>query len=190
MVYLPFRQYPVRALSVVLKPVAHAKQTGAAVREAMSSLDRSQPVYTLNSLNRFFVDLAGGVRVMATLIGIFAFLSLALSTAGVYAVMHYSVAQRTQEIGIRRAMGAQTSDVWKVVLGDAFRLVGIAVSIGLPGVWAFSRVVSKLLGGIVVLDPLAPAGAALLVAGTAMLASYFPARRATQVDPLVAIRSQ
>jgi putative ABC transport system permease protein len=187
-IYVPYSQYPVRAVNVLVKPAAPVSRTVVAVRQAMRSLDATQPVYDIASMSRPFVDMSGGVGVMATLIGIFALLALALSAAGVYAVMAYSVTQRTQEIGIRMALGAARSDVWKMVLGDGLRLAGSAVCLGVPGAVALSLVMSKLLAGIVTLEPLTLAGATAVVAAAALLATCLPARRATRVDPLMAMR--
>ena len=187
-VYVPYSQYPVRAVNVLVKPAAPVSRTVVAVRDAMRSLDGTQPVYDIASMSRPFADMSGGVGVMATLIGIFALLALALSAAGVYAVMAYSVSQRTQEIGIRMALGAASSDVWRMVLGDGLRLAGIAFCLGVPGAVALSLIMSRLLAGIVALQPLTLAAATAVVAVAALLATGLPARRATRVDPLIAMR--
>jgi ABC-type antimicrobial peptide transport system permease subunit len=103
--------------------------------------------------------------------------------------MHYSVSQRTQEIGIRMALGARPSDVGKLVLGNSLQLAGVAMGVGLPIAGILSRAMTAVLSGVVVLEPALLAAATLLVIGTALLASYLPARRAARVDPLEAMRS-
>jgi ABC-type antimicrobial peptide transport system permease subunit len=188
-IYVPFRQFPLRSMNVLVKTSGGARGAAPAVRAAISALDRSQPAYGLVSLQQLFDDLSGGVRVIANLIGIFAALALALAGAGIYAVMHYSVSQRTQEIGIRMALGARPSDVGKLVLGNSLQLAGVAMGVGLPIAGILSRAMTAVLSGVVVLEPALLAAATLLVIGTALLASYLPARRAARVDPLEAMRS-
>ena len=124
------------------------------------------------------------------LIGAFAGVALLLAALGIFGVMSYAVIQRYREIGIRVALGAHPADVRRMVLGRAFALVAIGVGAGLLGAVALSRTIASLLFNLSPTDPLTLGGVALLLAAVALLASYLPARRATRVDPLVALRSE
>ncbi len=154
----------------------------------MRSVDAAQQAYDLQSLSRFFADLSGAVGIMSALMAAFAIIALALSAAGVYAVMAYSVVQRRQEIGIRMALGADPKDVWKLVVGNALRLVAIGLAVALPVALVLSRIMVSVLSGIIALDPVTFMGFAIVPALFAVLASYIPARRATAIDPLLALR--
>jgi putative ABC transport system permease protein len=133
---------------------------------------------------RWFTSLYG------SLFAIFAVIGIVLAAVGIYAVMAYSVSQRTQEIGIRMALGAQQHAVLKLVLGQGLKLAAIGVLIGLAGSFAITRVMAKLLIGVQPTDPATFIAVALLLTTIALLACYLPARRATRVDPMLALRSE
>jgi putative ABC transport system permease protein len=122
------------------------------------------------------------------LIGFFGIVALLLATAGVFGVMAYSVNRRTREIGVRVALGASTSHVLRMVLGEGLRTICIGVAIGIAGALALTRTVESLLFGLTANDPLTFGGVTLFLVGAALLACYIPARRATKVDPMVALR--
>jgi putative ABC transport system permease protein len=122
------------------------------------------------------------------LMGLFGCLALVLATTGIYGVTAYSVAQRTREIGIRLAIGAQTGDVLKLVMGQGMRLTVIGVAVGLAGAWASTRLMSSLLFGVTATDPVTFAIVSLLLTAVALVACYIPARRAMKVDPIIALR--
>ena len=124
------------------------------------------------------------------LLSSFAVLALVMASLGLYGVMSYAVSQRTHEIGIRMAFGAQPRDALKLVVGAGLTLTLIGIAIGLLAAYALTRVMESLLFGISATDPLTFAGVALLLTLTALLACYIPARRATQVDPLIALRHE
>ena len=132
----------------------------------------------------------GARRFNLLLLGVFSGAAILLAVTGVYAVMAYSVMRRQQEIGIRIALGAQSHDVVRLVLGRGLRLVVIGVVVGTAGALASTRLVSSLLFGVSALDPLVFAMAATLLAVVGISASYLPARRATAVDPIVALRTR
>ena len=186
-VYLPYRQQPLRSLNFVVRAEAGTRGVVNDVREAVRAVDSTIPVYGVEQISRYFADLAGGVGVIGTLMGVFGAIALALAAAGVYAVMAYSVAQRTREIGIRVALGAQPMDIWKLVLGNTIRLLGIGLGLGLPVAIALGRLMSSVLPGVVELDLLSLLAFTAVLSATGLLAGYLPARHATQVSPIVAL---
>ncbi|MBO0800609.1 MAG: FtsX-like permease family protein [Blastocatellia bacterium] len=124
----------------------------------------------------------------SALLGIFAAIALVLASVGIYGVMSYAVTQRTQEIGLRLALGAQTSDVLKLVIGRGMKLASIGVAVGLIGSLALSRLMKNLLLGVGEVDPPTVTAITLSLVGVALVACWIPARRATKVDPLIALR--
>jgi putative ABC transport system permease protein len=189
-VFVPFAQQPIRPLNFVLRTAAPLDRTVAEVREAVEAVDSTQPVYGVERMAKYFADLAGGIGVIAALLGVVAAIALALAAAGIFAVMAYSVAQRIPEIGIRMALGARPADVWRLVLGSALRLVAVGLGLGLPVSVTLGRVMSSVFSGVVSLDSRTFAGLAVVLSAVALLASYVPARRATKVDPVIALRAE
>jgi ABC-type antimicrobial peptide transport system permease subunit len=159
-----------------------------AVRQAVWSVDKDQPVSNVMTLDNLLDQEVAQRRVQAVLLGGFAALALILACIGIYGVLSYLVTQRTREIGVRVALGASASDVFRTVAGQGMALAGLGIVTGLVGALALSRLLSSLLFGVSAGDPIAYASAVAVFGGVALLACYFPARRAARVDPMVALR--
>jgi len=168
-----------------------ASDPAALAQEATSEIhkfDPTLPVTHVMSLDTLFSDSVSRRRFSTFLLGIFAGLALLLAAMGVYGVMSYVVSLRTNEIGIRMALGAQPADIWKLVIGGGAQLAFAGAALGLLFAFAFARVIASLLFGVKPTDPLTFGGVALLLVSVALLACYIPARRAMRVDPMVALR--
>ena len=131
----------------------------------------------------------GQRRLLVILLGSFALMALLLALLGIYGIIAYSVAQRTQEMGIRRALGAQQSDILRLVVGQGFRLTLAGVAVGIAGAFGLTRLMTSLLFHVSATDPATFVGVAVLFLLVALLASYIPARRATRIDPMAALRN-
>jgi ABC-type antimicrobial peptide transport system permease subunit len=167
-------------------PVAVA----GAVRQAVLSIDPLQPVYSQQTMEQLVSDSMRDRRLLLLLLGIFAAVALLLASVGIYGVISYSVEQRTREIGIRMALGAQRATVLGMILGLGARLAGMGIGIGLLGAAALSRVLRGLLYGVSPTDPLTYGLLAAALALVAIGACLVPARRAVRVDPAVALRAE
>jgi putative ABC transport system permease protein len=195
--FVPYQQAPPilwrwmsRSLSVVVRTRTESATALAGVRQAIWSVDSELPLYRVTSLEQLLSDSISMQRVyMALLVG-FALIALLLSIVGIYGVMSYLVAQRTHEIGIRIALGAHPRDVLKLMINQGMRLTMIGVIIGLLSAFALTRFMSTLLFGIGATDPITFMVIATLLGSVALLACWIPARRATKVDPLVALRCE
>ena len=190
--YLPYRQadtvLPVFQLSVVLRTSGDPRLQAAALRSAVREIDPNQPVVKIRTMEENMATSVTEPRFRTWLIGIFAALALVLAAVGIYGVMSYSVNQRTNEMGIRVTLGAQPNDVFRIVVGEGLRLALIGVGVGLIGALAATRVLRTFLYGVSAIDPVTFAVTAALLTLVAVAACYFPARRATRVDPMVALR--
>jgi putative ABC transport system permease protein len=160
----------------------------SAVRNAVWSIDKDQPVSNIMTLDDLLDREVAQRRVQAALLGGLATLALILACVGIYGVLSYLVTQRAREIGVRVALGASASDVFRTVAGHGMTLAGIGIAAGLAGALALSRLLSSLLFGVSAGDPLTYAGAVAVFGVVALLACYFPARRAARVDPIVTLR--
>lgn len=190
--YYPIRQantiLPVNVVSVVLRTAGDPRGEVSALRAAARELDPNQPLVKIRTMEENIGASVAQPRFRTTLLGIFAGCALALSVVGLYGVMTYSVSRRASEIGIRMALGAQRGDILRMVLTEGLRLAVIGVAIGAAGALALTRLLKTFLYATAPTDPIAFAGAALLLTVVALLACYIPARRAMELDPVSSLR--
>ena len=188
LVHTQFNSFAPNALAVrtSIDPLSLA----TSVRNAVWEIDKDQPVSNIRSMDEIVSEAVARQRFSTLLLGVFAGLALVLAAVGIYGVMSYSVAQRTREIGIRMALGAQRSDVLKLTIANSLKLVGTGLIIGLAAAFALTRVMASLLFGVSATDPITFATISLVLMSVALLASYIPALRATKVDPMVALHYQ
>jgi putative ABC transport system permease protein len=186
--FVPVAQVPINQMTVVVRTTNDPHSLITAVQNEVHSMDKELPVYNVKTMDEYISATVAAPRFNTTLLVIFASVALVLTIVGLYGVMSYSVAQRTNEIGIRMALGAQTRDVLRLIVSQGFKLVLVGLGIGLIGAFALMRVISSLLFGVTTKDPLTFAAVAVLLAFVALLACYIPARRATRLDPLRALR--
>ncbi|HEX3091915.1 MAG TPA: FtsX-like permease family protein, partial [Candidatus Angelobacter sp.] len=187
--YVAFAQTPMGGTLLVKtagNPLNYAQQ----MREAVFSVDPEQPVNNIQTLNQVRGDALVQSRLTTLLLALFAGLALAIAATGLSGVTALMVSQRTREIGIRMALGAQSNEVLRMVLMQGMRMIGVGLAVGIVAALIFSRVMKALLFETTVNDPLTFAGVALLFLAVGLAASYVPARRVTKVDPLIALRSE
>jgi putative ABC transport system permease protein len=189
-IYVPFRQHAQPFMYLVLHTAADAGAVAAPARRAVLDIDKNQAVFRVETMEEKLVRIMAWRRFYTLLLAAFAIVALTLAVVGVYSVMAYSVTQRTREIGIRMALGAERTAVTGLVVRQALGLAGIGVAVGLAVALALLRIVSNLLYGVSATDFRTFAGGALLLTAFALLASYLPARRASRVDPTVALRTE
>jgi putative ABC transport system permease protein len=191
-IYVPYASSSWRTMTLAIKTKGEPGALAPAVRDAISSVDRTIPTFAVYSM-REIIRRSESVwlpRLYGWLFGVFALIALLLAAVGVYGVMAYSVSQRTHEIGIRMALGAQRDDVLRLVVRQGAVLTVIGLVVGLPLAFALTRLLASFLFGVSASDPLTFFGIAGMLAVIGSLAAYMPARRATRVDPVVALRSE
>src|SRR2546425_3073007 len=187
-IYVPYLQRPEASMQLAVRTAAHPASLASAVRAQVVEIDPEQPIYNVSTLEQTLSDSVAPQRFNMALLGIFASIALSLATVGIYGVTAFSVKQRTHEIGIRLALGAQRQDVLKLVVGQGLKLTLMGAGVGMMGALALTRFLSSLLYGVTPTDPLTFVVVSLVLTSVALAACYIPARRATKVDPMVALR--
>jgi putative ABC transport system permease protein len=189
-IYAPTLRNASGAYDLVVRSATGPAQIAAAVRGQFRALDPNLPLFTIRTLEETVALNLARQRFAVALLSAFATVGLLLAAVGVYGVMAYSVSQRTREMGVRMALGAQSSDVLRMVLLEGFKLTAIGAAIGLPAALAITRLMKNLLYGVSASDPLTFAGVPVLLAVVALLACWLPARRAAKTDPIGALRGE
>jgi predicted permease len=189
--YLPQTQLPIHIVSLVVRSsVTNPATLTSAIRQELAALDGSIPLTSVRVFDEYISRSLAKTRFNAMLLSIFAGTALLLTAIGIYGVLAYSVAQRTNEIGIRIALGAAQSNIFRLVVGQAMTMVAISLAIGLVGAFAATRLLNSLLFGVGAWDPITFVAIVLLVSIVAFFAAWLPARRASRVDPVVALRAE
>ncbi|HMD96468.1 MAG TPA: ABC transporter permease [Terriglobia bacterium] len=188
--YFPFDQYPQASSALVVRTTGNPLALAAAARAQVLSLDPDQPPYDTRTLEQVISDDVSGVDFSARMMLVFGGIALVLAAAGIFAVMAYSVLQRTHEIGVRMALGAERPDVIRLVVGYALKLAAVGLAIGIPCALAITHALSSVLFGIIRIDPLTFVSFTVLLVVVAAVAAYIPARWAARVDPVVALHHE
>jgi len=186
--YLPYQQSPWMSMTIVVRSGSAAQPLVSAVRQKIMELDPDLPLTGIQPMEKVVSVSVGQPRLITGLVGAFAGFALLLAAVGIYGVMAYSVSQRSHEMGIRMALGAAPRDIFRLVVGQGMRLVLAGITLGFLASLGLTRLMATLLFGTSANDPVTFAAVAFLLIGVAMAACYLPARRATRVDPLVALR--
>jgi putative ABC transport system permease protein len=186
--YEPYTQQTVSSMTLVVRATNAPANLTAEIRSAVLALDKEQPISTVGALNQLVSTSIAQRRFSMLLLGVFAAMAMLLAAVGIYGVLSYAVTQRTHEIGIRMALGAGRADTLRLVVGHGMKLTGIGVVAGLGAAFLLTRLMSTLLFGVSATDPATFSLIALLLAIVAFVACWIPARRATNVDPMIALR--
>jgi putative ABC transport system permease protein len=187
-IYVPYLQDGQPYMTLLVHTAGNPRLWEGAVRSEIASVDKDQPPHDLMTLEDLRASSLTPRRVNMLLVGAFAALGLILASVGIYGVVSYSVSQRTHEIGVRMALGAERGDVLKIVVGQGLRSVLIGTGIGVAASIGLTRFLQTMLFGVKPTDPVTFAAVSLLLLAVAWLACYIPARRASKVDPMVALR--
>jgi putative ABC transport system permease protein len=187
-IYVTTEQSPVYFGSLVVRASIEPTRLEKAIRAAVANLDKDQPLTDVKTLEQIKTQSLAGDKLRSLLLGVFAGIALLLSLVGIYGVISYSVAERTSEIGIRAALGATRANLLRLTLSRGLRMMAIGLAIGFLGAFGLTRLLATLLFGVGTWDPLTIAAVTAALACFGLLACYFPARRATRVDPLIALR--
>ncbi|HKY06409.1 MAG TPA: ABC transporter permease, partial [Blastocatellia bacterium] len=186
--YTSILQTPLPFANLVIKTSLEPQSIAAAVQNQAAALDQDLPIHSAKPMASYLAASISRPRFNTLLLTIFAAIALVLAGVGIYGVMAYSVAQRTHEMGIRMALGARRADVLKLVVGQGMTLATVGVGLGLAAAYGLTRLMESLLFGVTATDPVTFAGVSLVLATVSLLANLIPARRATKVDPMVALR--
>jgi putative ABC transport system permease protein len=187
-VYAPLQQDAENDMDLLVKSQLDPSALTSEIRGVVAAVDKDQPIFAIATMNKIVSDGVSAPRLTLVLLGLFSALSLILAAIGIYGVISYSVPQRTREIGIRVALGAQRRDVMRLIMGQGTRLALFGVCIGILAALALTRLMAGLLFGVTATDPVTFAAVALVLISVAFAACYIPTRRAMKVDPMVALR--
>jgi putative ABC transport system permease protein len=188
--YVPQTQIPFSQVTVVVKTLNEPRSLVSGMTKEVAAMDADLPLFAVKTMREYLSSSVATPRFSTTLLSIFAAVALVLTLVGLYGVMSYSVAQRTNEIGIRLALGAQSRDVLLMIVKQGSMLIGLGLGIGLLGAYAASKLVASLLFGVTAKDPFTFVAVAVLLGLVGLLACYIPAWRATKVDPMEALRCE
>jgi predicted permease len=188
--FLPFRQFQFSTMTIVVRSAADSAALGPSIRKLVGALDPGLPVTRMRPMAAYLSDSVSRLRFTTVLLATFACLALVLSVVGVYGVMAHSVGQRAREIGVRMAMGANRSDVLRMIVGEGLALAIAGVLIGLAGATLATRLMSKLLFGVNAADLTTFGAAAVVLVIASLAATYIPARRATHLDPVLVLKTE
>jgi putative ABC transport system permease protein len=188
--YLDYRQSPHTRRFVVLRAGSDPQALVSSIRAAVAAIDEDLPIGRFFTMDELLAASVAAPRFRTALVSVFAVVGLLLAAIGIYGVMAYAVAERTHELGLRVALGATSRDVMRLVLVEALALAAAGLAIGLLAAFAATRLITTLLFGVAPTDPATFASIAAVLLGTALVASYAPARRATRVDPMAALRCE
>jgi putative ABC transport system permease protein len=188
--YVPYAQNPRTNMGVALRAAAEPTALTGAARDEVRKFDPAQPVSNLKTVERMIREKTSPKRIMTAMMSVFAAIALLLAGVGLYAVMATAVSQRTHEIGVRMALGARGGDILRLITGQGLKLTLAGLALGMAGAFALTRVMAPLLYGVTATDPLTFILISLSLAGVALLACLVPARRATKVDPMIALRCE
>jgi putative ABC transport system permease protein len=186
--YVPQAQIPIGRLTVIVRTAGDPSILARPLAETVRSIDPDLPAYNVKTVEEYLDGTIAIPRFNSMLLGIFAGLALVLTAVGLYGVISYGVAQRTHEIGIRMALGAQPTEMMRLIVRQGLRLALLGVGLGLVAALAFTHFLSSLLFGVTATDPVSFATVVVTLLAVVLLACYVPARRAMRVDPMVALR--
>jgi len=187
-IYRAVRQAPPYYTTIAVRTPGDPLQFISAVRSQIAAVDPNLPLYNIKPMDRLITESIVGIAYVAAMMAVLGVIALVLASVGVFGVMSYSVSERAHEIGIRMSLGAQTTDILRMVLRNGMTLTLLGLAIGLPIAFALARALAALLFGVTATDPFSFIGLPLLLAAVAALACYLPARRAARLDPLKALR--
>jgi putative ABC transport system permease protein len=188
--YTNFNQRPAGRIHVLARTAVEPQSLAAAVRAQVAALNKDQAIFNVRTMEQIVMQSVAARRFSMLLLTVFAVVALALASLGIYGLMSYAVAQRTREIGVRMALGAQSGNVLRLVIGQGMKLILAGVALGLVASVALTRTIKNLLFGVSATDPATFVAIALLLTLVALLACFVPARRATKIDPMTALRNE
>jgi putative ABC transport system permease protein len=188
--YMQFRSTRIQPRALIVRTAGDAERLLPFLQRAVASVDKDQPLVSVRSMEQNLSDFIAPQRFDTTLMTIFAAIGLVLSAIGIFGVMSYRVARRTQEIGVRMALGAEGKDVLRMVLAEGFRTAALGLALGWIGAWALTRYMASLLYSVKPHDPITLGLVSIVMLGTTAVAAYLPARRAAQLDPMAALREE